>query len=105
MRGSAVLVAPQGFEPIEIKRDMTNLVEDAHMDAHTAEKIFEERFSPPSSTLLVRALLRHTECSPYNYRAIGTVQLRPIRYSIGRRVSLPVLSSTLPIENVCLIKE
>jgi hypothetical protein len=41
------LGCPQGFEPIEMKQDMTNLVEDAHMDAHTGEKIFEDRFSPP----------------------------------------------------------
>ena len=46
------MVAPQGFEPIEMKRDMTNLVEDAHMDAHTGEKIFEDRFSPPHRTFL-----------------------------------------------------
>jgi hypothetical protein len=34
------LVAPQGFEPSEQKQDTTNLVEDAHMDAHTRNLAF-----------------------------------------------------------------
>ena len=35
-----ILVAPQGFEPYEMEQEMTNLVEDAHMDAHTRNLAF-----------------------------------------------------------------
>jgi hypothetical protein len=44
LRGSVVLVAPQGFEPSEMEEDMANLVEDAHMDAHTSKKYLMRDF-------------------------------------------------------------
>lgn len=49
--GSVILVAPQGFEPFEMEQDMTNLVEDAHMDAHTSKKYLMLDFFLPSIAL------------------------------------------------------
>jgi hypothetical protein len=46
------LVAPQGFEPFEMEQVMTNLVEDAHMDAHTSKKYLMLDFSCPPSHFL-----------------------------------------------------
>jgi len=49
-----VLVAPQGFEAIEKEQDMSNLVEDAHMDAHTSKKYLMLDSSCPPSHFLGR---------------------------------------------------
>src|SRR5258705_3098711 len=48
VRGSVVLVAPQGFEPFEMEQVMTNLVEDAH----TSKKYLMLDFSCPPSHFL-----------------------------------------------------